>query len=197
MAARRSLFREGDKATEMFIVRRGEIKLFSVDASGREHVVAILGPGEMFGHETLENERHDTSAGALRYAEVCVSSSEHMRAALATSPAVGRYMTKNLVTQLREARSLQLCLGTVRSTAKVAAWLARHAARDEDGALAVHRTMTLMDLAGVLGLAHETACRSLGELERKGLIRSEGHRWVVDSVQSLGEAGKIRARARR
>lgn len=196
-APRKQFFREGEKGNEVFLVRKGEVKLSSVDASGREHVVAILGPGEMFGFEVLENQRHDTSATALRYAEVCVSTAEHMRQSLHGSQALGRYMTRTLVTQLRDARSLQLCLGTVRSTAKVAAWLSRRATRDEDGVLAVQRSLTLMDLAGLLGLAHETACRSLGELERAGIIRTDGQRWIVDSAESLGEAGKIRNRTKR
>ena len=189
---REPLFREGERAASIFIIRSGQFKLTSVDSSGREHVLGVFGPGELLGLDSLDDGVSSVSAVALRSAEVCAIATPDVVEALRVSPTLGRYTTRRLVGQLREARALQVCLGTVRSTAKVAAWLSRHVRACEDGLLCVPRNMTLADLAGVVGLAQETACRALGELEREGCIRGEPKRWVIVNRDGLRRAGKMR-----
>jgi CRP-like cAMP-binding protein len=188
---REVLFREGEAATQVFTVRTGQIKIVTVDRTGREHVLAVFGPGEMLGLDTLDEGIHNVSAIALRSLEVCATPKADMVEALKRSPQLGKYMTRRLIGQLREARALQVCLGTVRSTAKVAAWLSRHAKVGDDGLNYVPKNLTLADLAGVVGLAQETACRALGELERDGCIRGEAKRWVITNCDGLSHAGKV------
>ncbi len=197
LAPREVLFREGEPATTVYTVRGGQLKLVTVDTTGREHVLGVFGPGEMVGLDTLDEGIHEVSAIALRAAEVCGMPKPDMIEALRHSSQLGKYMTRRLIGQLREARALQVCLGTVRSTAKVAAWLARHARAGEDGQYCVQKTMTLADLAGVVGLAQETACRALGELERDGCIRGETRRWVITDSDGLSLAGKVQTRPAR
>ena len=191
---REVLFREGEAATTVYTVRAGQMKIATVDTTGREHVLAVFGPGEMLGLDALDEGIHNVSAIALRSVEVCGTPKPDMVEALKYSPQLGRYMTRRLIGQLREARALQVCLGTVRSTAKVAAWLTRHAKQGDDGEHHVPKNMTLADLAGVVGLAQETACRALGELERGGCIRGEPKRWVITNRESLSQAGKVQTR---
>lgn len=194
LTSRETLFREGDAANTVYTVRSGQLKMVTVDTTGREHVLGIFGPGELLGLDTLEEGVHNASGIALRPAEVCGMSKAEMLEALRGSQLLGKYMTQRLIAQLREARSLQVCLGTVRSTAKVAAWLARHGKLCEDGQYCVAKNITLSDLAGVVGLAQETACRALGELERDGCIRSESKRWVILDREGLSQAGKVQSR---
>ena len=186
------LFHEGEPATSVHTIRSGQLKIVTLDTSGREHVLAVFGPGEILGLDTLDEGIHNVSAIALRTVEVCSTPKVEFIEALGRSMELGKYMTQRLIGQLREARALQVCLGTVRSTAKVAAWLTRHARLDEDGTLCVAKNITLADLAGVVGLAQETACRSLGELERDGCIRGETRRLVITNRQGLNQVGKVR-----
>ncbi len=194
LQAREVLFREGEAATGVYTVRSGSMKIVTVDTTGREHVLGVFGAGEMLGLDTLDEGIHNVSAIALRSAEVCGVPKLDMVEALKYSPQLGRYMTRRLIGQLREARALQVCLGTVRSTAKVAAWLTRHVRQCDDGQLCVPKNITLADLAGVVGLAQETACRALGELERDGCIRGETKRWVITDREGLSQAGKVQNR---
>ncbi len=194
LAPREVLFREGEAATGIYTVRSGQLKIVTVDTTGREHVLAVFGAGEMLGLDTLDEGVHHVSAIALRSAEVCGAPKLDMVEALKHSPQLGRYTTRRLIGQLREARALQVCLGTVRSTAKVASWLTRHVKTADDGELCVPKNITLADLAGVVGLAQETACRALGKLERDGCIRGETKRWVITDRDGLNQAGKVQDR---
>ena len=43
------LFREGDLEDRLYVVVSGKIKLGRSGSAGRENLLAVLGPGQMFG----------------------------------------------------------------------------------------------------------------------------------------------------
>ena len=47
------LFHEGDKEDRLYVVVSGKIKLGRSGSAGRENLLAILGPGQMFGELSL------------------------------------------------------------------------------------------------------------------------------------------------
>src|SRR5450631_4680336 len=47
------LFREGDRGDRLYVIGEGKIKLGLTSIDGRENLLAILGPGEMFGELSL------------------------------------------------------------------------------------------------------------------------------------------------
>ena len=47
------LFHEGDSGDKLYIVTDGKVKLGRTSADGRENLLAILGPGQMFGELSL------------------------------------------------------------------------------------------------------------------------------------------------
>ena len=47
------LFREGDPGDRLYVIAEGKIKLGRTSGDGRENLLAILGPGEMFGELSL------------------------------------------------------------------------------------------------------------------------------------------------
>ena len=48
-----SLFKEGDDGDHLYIVASGKIKLGTKSQDGRENLLMILGPGDMFGDLSL------------------------------------------------------------------------------------------------------------------------------------------------
>ena len=47
------LFNEGDEGNQLYVVTEGKIKLGRTSPDGRENLLAILGPGQMFGELSL------------------------------------------------------------------------------------------------------------------------------------------------
>jgi CRP-like cAMP-binding protein len=47
------LFHEGDSGDKLYIVLDGKVKLGRTSSDGRENLLAILGPGQMFGELSL------------------------------------------------------------------------------------------------------------------------------------------------
>src|ERR1700754_3645937 len=47
------LFHEGDSGDKLYVVLDGKVKLGRTSSDGRENLLAILGPGQMFGELSL------------------------------------------------------------------------------------------------------------------------------------------------
>ena len=48
-----TLFKEGDAGDRLYVVVAGKLKLGTTSSDGRENLLSILGPGEMFGELSL------------------------------------------------------------------------------------------------------------------------------------------------
>ncbi len=56
------LFDEGDEGDRLYVVLDGKIKLTRAAPDGRENLLSVLGPGEMFGELSLFDPRPRTSS---------------------------------------------------------------------------------------------------------------------------------------
>ncbi len=51
-----TVFAQGSPATSVMFIQEGGVKLSVVNESGKEAVLAILGPGDLFGEGCLEGQ---------------------------------------------------------------------------------------------------------------------------------------------
>ena len=56
------LFKEGDSGEHVYVIVEGKLKLGTSSGDGRENLLSILGPGEMFGELSLFDPGPRTSA---------------------------------------------------------------------------------------------------------------------------------------
>ena len=54
------LFMEGDDGDSLYVVIEGKMKLTRAAADGRENLLSVIGPGEMFGELSLFDPRPRT-----------------------------------------------------------------------------------------------------------------------------------------
>ena len=53
VAKGKTLFKDGDAGDRLYVVVEGKLKLGTSSGDGRENLLSILGPGEMFGELSL------------------------------------------------------------------------------------------------------------------------------------------------
>lgn len=56
------VFSAGDIGSGMYIIRSGQVQIFSVDSDGKEHEQALLVPGDFFGEVALTGTRPRSAA---------------------------------------------------------------------------------------------------------------------------------------
>lgn len=171
---RQLLFLEGNRATHLFVLRRGRVKLSRHDSAGAEHIVDVLQAGDLFGAEAMFGADHGTSAEALNDVEVCVGSKQEIDALLERAPGFAISLSRYLLEQLNQARTRQACLGAVGVRARLAAWLLHEVARRGDETGSVPHDLTLAEYGAILGTSAETVCRALKELRGRELVEVDG-----------------------
>jgi CRP-like cAMP-binding protein len=71
LARHEMLFLEGDTGHSMFLLAQGTLQIFKTSSDGKEVVIKLLRPAEIFGETILfEQERYPASARALTAAQV-------------------------------------------------------------------------------------------------------------------------------
>ena len=81
------LFREGETEDRLYVVVAGKIKLGRSGSAGRENLLAVLGPGQMFGElSVFDPGPRSTTATAARWRTPTSSAGE------ATSTSDGGWM---------------------------------------------------------------------------------------------------------
>ncbi len=188
------LFLEGQDGDRMYVVLDGKLKLIRAAADGRENLLSVLGPGEMFGELSLFDPRPRTSsASAVTDATLAALTHEALRPWLYERPEVSMHMLQALARRLRRANDLNADLVFTDVPGRVAKNLLdladRFGEQEHDG-LHVHHDLTQEELAQLVGASRETVNKALADFAARG--------WLQISARSvlILDAERLRKRAR-
>ena len=96
-----SAFHEGDQGDQLYVIMSGKIKLGRTASDGRENLVAVLGPGEIFGEMALFNPApRNATATAVSATRLAGLRHENLRRAIASSPDVSVQLLQALAQRL-------------------------------------------------------------------------------------------------
>ena len=175
------LFEEGDASGELFVVDTGLIAIANRSADGKESVVALMGPGDVFGEMGLFDGGGRSAQGrALETSEVHAVPYEALRAELQSEPQLLWSVVELLARRLRsmdEALADTVFLDVTGRTAKRLLELAGPA--DE-----FQLPVTQEELAGLVGASRERVNKALASFIRLGWIDQRERRYrIVDREQ--------------
>jgi CRP/FNR family cyclic AMP-dependent transcriptional regulator len=183
------LFREGDLGDKLFIVTEGKVKLGKSSSDGRENLLAILGPGQMFGELSLF-DRGPRSATVTAVTDCVMQSLSHdeMLEWLTGRPAVARGLLAQLGSRLRKANDVvaDLVFSDVPGrVAKALLDLASQFGRTADDGIHVHHDLTQEELAQLVGASRETVNKALADFASRGWLRLEPRSVVILDAERL------------
>lgn len=96
------LFRQGDSGDALYIVNKGQIKIFTRDNEGHEVVLNQYGPGESFGEISLvDRAPRAASAMALTTAELLRLERDDFMELLQTHPTFAADILRDIANKLR------------------------------------------------------------------------------------------------
>lgn len=163
-AAGEVIFGRSDETSRVFIVERGRVAL-TRPSSDRTPMLQILDPGDIFGDlAVLLGRAAPVEAVALEDAELLTIQGDELLWLVATRPRIALRWMVSIAGRLAAAqdRLEELLAGPLDFQL---ASLLRHAS-DPGGVVHVSQET----LAGLLGARRPSVARSLGNLERQGLI---------------------------
>jgi EAL domain-containing protein (putative c-di-GMP-specific phosphodiesterase class I) len=100
------IFREREKAGEAFIIESGRVEI-STDVGSEQRVLAILGPGEMFGEmAALDGTERSATAIAREDTELTLIVHEQLRSRVEAAEPILRLLLRVILNRFRHEQSL-------------------------------------------------------------------------------------------
>ncbi len=172
------LFSEGDPGDRLYVIVDGKIKLGATSGDGRETLLAILGPGEMFGELSLFDPGPRTAtAAALTDARLVGVGHPDLQPWLTGRPEVAASLLGALARRLRRTNEAMADLVFSDVPGRVAKALLELAGKfgepGPDGAVHVVHDLTQEELAQLVGASRETVNKALADFQNRGWLRLE------------------------
>ena len=169
------LFAEGVAGDRLYVILAGKIKLTRAAPDGRENLLSVLGPGEMFGELSLFDPRPRTaSAVAITETTLAALAHEYLRHWLPGRPDVALHLLRALAQRLRRANDVMADLVFTDVPGRVAKALLDLADRfgeQQDGGVQVHHDLTQEELAQLVGASRETVNKALADFSTRGWLQ--------------------------
>ena len=183
------LFHEGDQGDRLYVIREGKVKLGRRSADGRENLVAILGPGEMFGELSLfDPGPRNAAATAVADTLLLGLGSEDLTSWLSDRPDVARQLLRALARRLRRTNEnlADLVFSDVPGrVAKALLDLSERFGRPTEDGLRVAHDLTQEELAQLVGASRETVNKALADFASRGWLRLEARAVVLIDVERM------------
>jgi len=172
------LFNEGEPGDRLYVISEGKIKLGTTSTDGRETLLAILGPGEMFGELSFFDPGPRTStATALTKTKLVGAGHGDLEPWLKDHPEVAAALLRALAHRLRrnnETLSDLVFSDVPGRVAKALLDLARRFGEtNPDGSVHVVHDLTQEELAQLVGASRETVNKALADFQNRGWLRIE------------------------
>ena len=188
------LFKEGDEGEHVYVIVDGKLKLGTASGDGRENLLSILGPGEMFGELSLFDPGPRTStATAVTDAKLLSLSHEKLIPWLQGNPEVSLHLLARLAQRLRRTNEAvgDLVFSDVPGrVAKALIDLGSRFGKATDEGLFVHHDLTQEELAQLVGASRETVNKALADFAGRGWLKLDGRAVLITDVERLEKRGK-------
>jgi CRP/FNR family transcriptional regulator, nitrogen oxide reductase regulator len=189
--AREYVFHEGDPALWLCLVKSGHVRIVRHSRTGKDVVLELLGPGEIFGGvAVIERRPYPASAQATEPSVVVKIPAEVAVGLAERHPSVVREMALLIGRRLRAAHDSVKSLSVEPVEARLAATLLRLADREgvpAEGGLELPFHLTRQSLADMSGTTVESAIRVVSRWLRDGLVEDRGGRLLIQDRDGLRE----------
>lgn len=166
------LFRQGEPAERVFLIRRGRLRMVRHLASGEAVVIHTGQTGELFAEAALFASNYHCDAQAMDAAAVASCPKAEVLGAFGVSPSLSLSWIERVTRQLHAARAL-IELRNIRSAEER---VLQHLRFRADSGGEVVFEGRLLDVAAELGLTHEAYYRALASLAQSGAISRDRRR---------------------
>ena len=180
------VFAQGGQANSVFYVQEGGVTLSVLSSTGKEAVVAMLGPGDFVGEGCLAGQpsRMGTAKAVMRSALLRIAKRDMIRMLHAHSEFSGRFIAHMLTRNIRIEEDLvdQLFNSSEKRLARTLLLLARYGTEDTPRVLP---KLSQETLAEMVGTTRSRVNFFMNKFRKLGLIEYNGGLKVHSSLLSI------------
>jgi CRP/FNR family transcriptional regulator, cyclic AMP receptor protein len=182
-----TVFAQGDPANNVMYIQEGGVKLTVVNETGKEAIVAILGPGDFFGEGCLAGQsiRMATATTIARTTVLVIEKREVLRVLHEEHEFSDRFIAYTLARNARVEEDLidQLFNSSEKRLARTLLLLARYGAQDQPQKVIPNVSQEM--LAEMIGTTRSRVNFFMNKFRKLGFIQYDGEIHVNKSLLSV------------
>ena len=188
------LFKEGQEGDRLFVIVQGKIKLGTASGDGRENLLSILGPGEMFGELSLfDPEPRASTATAVTDSRLVSLAHDAVIGLVTSHPQTSLELLRRLAQRLRKSNEVLADLVFADVPGRVAKAIMELGERfgvQKDDGLHVNHDLTQEELAQLVGASRDTVNKALADFAARGWVKLEPRAVLVTDVERISKRGR-------
>ena len=170
------------------------MKLARHAPDGRENLLTVMGPSDMFGELSIFDPGPRTSSAVcVTEVHAATMNSDVLRTWISEHPEISEQLLRVLARRLRRPNAPRADLIFTDVPGRVAKTLLQLANRfgtQEAGALRVNHDLTQEEIAQLVGASRETVNKALATFAHRGWIRLEGKSVLICDTEHLAKRAR-------
>jgi CRP/FNR family cyclic AMP-dependent transcriptional regulator len=183
------IFAEGEPGDLFYVIISGKVKIGRSCRDGRENLLSIMGPSDMFGELSIFDPGPRTSsATTITEVRAALMDRDALRSWIADRPEITERLLRVLARRLRRTNNdlADLIFTDVPGrVAKQLLLLAQRFGTQEGDAMRVTHDLTQEEIAQLVGAARETVNKALSDFAHRGWIQIEGKSLLICDSERL------------
>ncbi|HLE28994.1 MAG TPA: Crp/Fnr family transcriptional regulator [Anaerolineales bacterium] len=175
------IFFEGDPATRFWVAKDGQVKIVKYGEEGKEIVLEVISPGELFGGATMLMAQQPATAQALSNVTALSLPVEEYKRLLRNYPAVAVRVIEVLGERLLGVIRMR-AMASERAERRIAHILLKLASKfgeETPEGMVINARLSRQDIAELSDTTIETAIRVMSKFRSEGLVKTLRGGYVV------------------
>jgi CRP/FNR family transcriptional regulator len=174
----------------IFLLKKGNIKIVSVDDEGNETIKEILQKGDLFGELSLEKDTdvNEYAKALTDEVSICSFLMSDFEDLLVKNPTLALSYTKFVGLKMKRFKNNYANLVSKDAKTRLITFLKEWAEKEgkqEGSKYTIDNYLTQTDIAQIICTSRQTATLLLNELEEKNLIYYNRKEIIIDDINKL------------
>ncbi|WP_188455310.1 Crp/Fnr family transcriptional regulator [Virgibacillus oceani] len=184
------IFMQGDPLTNVYFIHQGKVKIYKSDLNGKEQIVNILQPDDMFPHAGFfRQDNYPAHASILEDAVLIYIPIRLFEDFLYTHPEICvklfRVLGDKLV-DLQQRLEEKILHNTYEQIIMLLLRLGKdYGIKTKDNQIRIATQFTNRELANMIGTSRETISRTLTQLKKQNLIWNDSYGYYIIDKEGM------------
>lgn len=186
------IFLQGDKLTNVYFIHQGNVKIYRTDLHGKEQIVNVLQPGDMFPHQGFFRQdnypAHAEAIGDIILIYIPIQSFEDF---LVNHPEICIKLFRvlgDIIVDLQNRLGEKILYNTYEQIIMLLLRLVKsHGEEINHEYIRITTQFTNRELANMIGSSRETVSRTLTKLRSKNCIHTDHDGYLLVNPEALDD----------